>query len=159
MSGGFAERPPPARPPPRAAAAPCAPPALLTATQPAACAGEFLARVTSVPAQKSNPECTVESRVRVKGDPFVEVTYENKQVRCAVRGSRTATWPAPAACTEQPASAGSLLQAFAARLAAAWRWGPLFSWWWLGADEASMGEGWAPHFLLLTDTRGALLAA
>lgn len=43
-------------------------------------AGEFLARVTSAPAQKSNPECQVESRVRVQGDPFVEITYENSQV-------------------------------------------------------------------------------
>lgn len=43
-------------------------------------AREFLARVSSVPAQKSNPECKVESKVRVKGDPFVEVTYENQQV-------------------------------------------------------------------------------
>jgi len=36
--------------------------------------------VTSTPAFKSNPECQVESRVRTKGEPFVEVVYENKQV-------------------------------------------------------------------------------
>eukprot|EP00887_Chlorella_sp_A99_P000468 scaffold17.g468.t1 len=43
-------------------------------------AREFLARVTSKPAAASNPDCTVETRVRVKGEPFVEVQYENKQV-------------------------------------------------------------------------------
>ncbi|PSC69249.1 39S ribosomal mitochondrial [Micractinium conductrix] len=43
-------------------------------------AREFLARVTSAPAQASNPECQVQARVRVKGDPYVEIEYGNKQV-------------------------------------------------------------------------------
>ncbi|KAI3431802.1 hypothetical protein D9Q98_010555 [Chlorella vulgaris] len=43
-------------------------------------AREFLARVSSRPAQASNPECTVQTNLRVKGDPFIEIEFDNKQM-------------------------------------------------------------------------------
>ncbi|KAI7839748.1 hypothetical protein COHA_006552 [Chlorella ohadii] len=43
-------------------------------------AREFITRITSRKAQESNADCKIETRVRVKGEPFVEIEYENKQV-------------------------------------------------------------------------------
>jgi hypothetical protein len=61
-------------------------------------AREFLARVTSQPARQSNPDCEVQARVRVKGDPFIEIQFDNKQAgRCPLRcaaGSRASLPPA-----------------------------------------------------------------
>ena len=42
-------------------------------------AKEFLARVTTAKAKASNPECKVETKVRISGSPFVLVEFANKQ--------------------------------------------------------------------------------
>lgn len=52
-------------------------------------AREFLARVTSTPAQLTNPDCQIKTRVRVKGDAFVEIEYDNKQVTRIDTGDMT----------------------------------------------------------------------
>ncbi|KAL4439865.1 hypothetical protein ABPG75_002866 [Micractinium tetrahymenae] len=52
-------------------------------------AREFLARVTSRPAQATNPDCQVLARVRVKGEPFVEIEFDNKQVARIETGGLT----------------------------------------------------------------------
>lgn len=43
-------------------------------------AREFLARCTAPKAMASNPDLKVEVLLRIKGDPYVEVEYNNKQV-------------------------------------------------------------------------------
>lgn len=43
-------------------------------------AREFLARVSSKNAKTSNPDCKISSAVRVKGDPLVQVEFDNKHV-------------------------------------------------------------------------------
>lgn len=40
-------------------------------------AREFLSRIQAVKAQASNPDCKIVSRVRVEGEPYVEVVYSN----------------------------------------------------------------------------------
>lgn len=43
-----------------------------------AAAREFLARISSAGVRKSNPECIVEAKVRLKGRPVISVEYANK---------------------------------------------------------------------------------
>ena len=42
-------------------------------------AREFFTRITSEKARKSNPECVVEAKVRISGQPRIFVEYANKE--------------------------------------------------------------------------------
>lgn len=43
-------------------------------------AREFLARCTAPKAVASNPDCKVETELRLKGESYVEIEYANKQI-------------------------------------------------------------------------------
>lgn len=42
-------------------------------------AREFLARCTARKAVASNPDCKIETKLRLNGAPFIEIEYANKQ--------------------------------------------------------------------------------